>query len=264
MPARVEEREAPGGEADLAEGADEQRAPLGAERLDDRLGPGRPLALDRGEQQRRQLPDRSRLRRARARAKAVREEQPAGPWPRGCAAGPAPLTQPPKERRFERAGLSNPGGGWRRARVPGGGPSGRRCRRRPAPSLRRRAALGRRLPPRVGAHDPARPRPADGRRRASTTPRPRPSRRSPAATAAPGRPTSTCAGSASRRSTRTATRRIRPTRAASARRSTPSASRARATTASASTSRAPPRPRPSSRRRARTRSSARSRCPRAR
>ena len=58
------------------------------------------------------------------------------------------------------------------ARVPGGGPRGRRRRRRPAPSLRRRAALGPRLARRVGAPDAARPGPPGGRSRGQRHRRP--------------------------------------------------------------------------------------------
>ena len=75
--ARLEEREAPGGEADLAEGANEQGSPPRAERLRDRLGPGRPLALDRREEE----PGNSLIARGfgeRGRGKALRKSlQPA-------------------------------------------------------------------------------------------------------------------------------------------------------------------------------------------
>ena len=51
-PARLEQREPARGEADLPQRAHEQRAALRDERREDRLGPGRPLALERREQQR--------------------------------------------------------------------------------------------------------------------------------------------------------------------------------------------------------------------
>jgi len=50
-PARLEQREPARGEADLPQRAHQQRAAPRSERREDRLGPGRPLALERSEQQ---------------------------------------------------------------------------------------------------------------------------------------------------------------------------------------------------------------------